>query len=617
MQHSGSLSTSQAGYSDRSKQQNASLAMLIILWVLIPAIILTFLLLRFEWTYRDKIYPGVQVMGVDLSGMSRDDAQIALEQAAQTYSPPPIALRYGDQVWQLSLKDLGYRVSVNESLNQAFARGRNADFFNNLSAQWQTFWRGYRPQPIITVNPGATEQTVRQLTVSLNRSVSESHVRLNALQVVVTASRPGQMVNVAETVDAIIQRAQNGMGGIVDVRVTDLSPAGAIPIANKQAIESTLSQPILLTDAYGEFQFSLDPATLASLVSWAPDDEQVGKLKPEVDEKALKTIVEGWAKQVYRPPLDARFDYDPKRELLLELAPSATGYELDVDATVASIVSAIESGEKQTALPVNEIKPAVASEDAANFGIKELVASGTTKFAGSSKARVKNIEVAASKFVGVVIPPDGIFSFNKYVGDVTAANGFEDSLIIAGDSTAVGVGGGVCQVSTTVFRASFFGGFPTVERWAHGYVVGWYGEPGIDATVYTPKVDFKFRNTTGAYLLIKPIVNTQQGIITFEFYGTKPGWKVEVDKPQYTNQQNPPLPLYIEDPSLPAGKVVQFDWAVKGMDAAVARKVWDKDGKTLIDETLKSSYRPWQAKFRFGPGYTPPAGAEVVWATNN
>ena len=591
--------------------------MLIILWMLIPAIILTFLLLRFEWTYRDKIYPGVQVMGVDLSGMTRDDAQIALAQAAQTFSPPPIALRYGDQVWQLSQEDLGLSVSVNESLNQAFARGRNADFLNNLSAQWQTFWRGYRPQPIIAVNPGATEQTVRQLTMSLNRSVSESHVRLNALQVIVTASRPGQMVDVAETVDAIIQRAQNGMGGIVDVRVTELSPAGAIPTANKQAIESTLSQPILLTDAYGEFQFSLDPATLASLVSWAPDDEQVGKLKPEVDEKALKTIVEGWAKQVYRPPLDARFDYDPKRDLLLELAPSATGYELDVDATVAGIVSVIKSGEKQTTLPVNEIKPAVASEDAPNFGVKELVASGTTKFAGSSKARVKNIEVAASKFVGVVIPPDGIFSFNKYVGDVTAANGFEDSLIIAGDSTAVGVGGGVCQVSTTVFRASFFGGFPTVERWAHGYVVGWYGEPGIDATVYTPKVDFKFKNTTGAYLLIKPIVNTQQGIITFEFYGTKPGWKVEVDKPQYANQQTPPPPLYIEDPSLPAGRVVQFDWAVKGMDAKVARKVWDKDGKVLIDEVLKSSYRPWQAKFRFGPGYTPPAGAEIVWATNN
>ena len=614
MQHTETLSSAQAKQSHRSRQNNASLVMLLLIWVLIPVIVLTFLLVRFEWTYREKIYPGVQVMGIDLSGMTRDEAQAALETVAATYSPPPIALRYGDQVWQLSPKDLGVSVAVTESLNQAFARGRDGSFFENLEDQWQTFWRGYRLEPVISINAGDTEQTVRELTADLNHSASESQVSLSELQVVVTSSQPGQMVDIDSTVNTIIQRSQNGMGGIVDVRVEKISPAGAIPVANKLAIEEALSQPILLTDSRGEFQFSLDPATLASLVTWIPDDENVGSLKPEVDEDALREIVESWAQQVYRPPLDARFDYDPKQNSLIELAPSANGYELDVDATVAGVVEAIESGEKQVVLAVNKIKPAVASENAENFGIKELIAKGVTKFAGSSKARVKNIEVAASKFVGVVIAPDEVFSFNKYVGDITAANGFEDSLIIAGDRTAVGVGGGVCQVSTTVFRASFFGGFPTVERWAHGYVVGYYGPPGIDATVYTPKVDFKFKNTTGNYILIKPIVDKNKGILTFEFYGTNPGWKVEVGKPQYTNRQSPPPPLYIEDPTMPPGKVVQFDWAVEGLDAAVPRKVWDKDGNLLIDEVLESKYKPWQAKFRFGPGYAPPAGAEVKWA---
>ncbi len=614
MQHTETLSSAQAKQSHRFRQNNASLVMLLLIWVMIPVIVLTFLLVRFEWTYREKIYPGVQVMGIDLSGMTRDEAQAALETVAATYSPPPIALRYGDQVWQLSPKDLGISVAVAESLNQAFARGRNGNFFENLEDQWQTFWRGYRLEPVITINAGDTEQTVRELTADLNHSASESQVSLSELQVVVTSSQPGQMVDIDSTVNTIIQRSQNGMGGIVDVQVEKISPAGAIPVANKLAIEEALSQPILLTDSRGEFQFSLDPATLASLVTWIPDDENVGNLKPEVDEDALREIVESWAQQVYRPPLDARFDYDPKQNSLIELAPSVNGYELDVDATIAGVVEAIESGEKQVVLAVNKIKPAVASENAENFGIKELIAKGVTKFAGSSKARVKNIEVAASKFVGVVIAPDEVFSFNKYVGDITAANGFEDSLIIAGDRTAVGVGGGVCQVSTTVFRASFFGGFPTVERWAHGYVVGYYGPPGIDATVYTPKVDFKFKNTTGNYILIKPIVDKNKGILTFEFYGTDPGWKVEVGKPQYTNRQSPPPPLYIEDPTMPPGKVVQFDWAVEGLDAAVPRKVWDKDGNLLIDEVLESKYKPWQAKFRFGPGYTPPAGAEVKWA---
>ncbi len=587
---------------------------MLLLWVLIPAIVIAFLVLRFEWTYRDKIYPGVQVMGIDLGGMTRDEAQATLDNATRTYSSPPIALRYGDQVWQLNPADLGLTVSVAESLNRAYAYGRNGSFIENLNAQWQAFWRGYPLEPVVMVDPGKTEQTIRELTVDLNHAARESQVTLSELQVVITSSQPGQMVDVDATVKTTIRRIEGGMGGIVDVQVKKIDPAGAIPLTNKHTIEDALSQPILLSDPFGEFQFSLDPATLARLVSWLPDEENVGKLRPEVDEEILRSIVEGWAGQVYRPPLDARFDYDPKHGQLIELAPSATGYELDVDATVAGVVQAIEAGEKQVVLAVNKIKPAVASEDAENLGIKELVAQGVTKFAGSSKARIKNIEVAASKFVGVVIPPDGVFSFNRYVGDVTAANGFEDSLIIAGDRTAVGVGGGVCQVSTTIFRASFFGGFPTVERWAHGYVVGYYGPPGIDATVYTPKVDLKFKNTTGHYILIKPIVDKNKGVLTFEFYGTDPGWKVEVGEPQYTNRQPPPPPLYIEDPTMPPGKVVQFDWAVEGLDAAVPRKVWDKDGNLLIDEVLKSKYRPWQAKYRFGPGYTPPPGAEVRWA---
>ena len=614
MQHAEGLTPPVSSTSPRAGHRTASWVMLILLWVLIPALVLAFWLVRFEWTYRDKIYPGVQIMGVDLSGMTREEARLALEQAVMAYLPPPVALRYGDQFWPLDSKALGVRVEVDESLNRAFALGRNGSMLENLNAQWRAFWRGAVLEPTIKVNPGKVDQTVREMTASLNRSVTESRVTLSELQVVITSSQPGQVVDVSSTTEAIIRRVENEMGGIVDVQVKTIPAAGTIPLASKRAIEDALSQPILLTDPRGEFQFSLDPATLVGLVTWVNDDEQVGQVEPEVDAEALRSIVEEWAKQVYRPPLDARFDFDPKRGQLIELSPSANGYELDVEATVAAIEAAIMAGEKQVELPVRLVKPAVASEDAANFGIKDLVARGATKFAGSSRARVKNIEVAAAKFVGVVIPPNGIFSFNKYVGDVTAANGFEDSLIIAGDRTAVGVGGGVCQVSTTIFRASFFGGFPTVERWAHGYVVSWYGKPGIDATVYTPTVDFKFKNTTGAYLLIKPIVDTKKGVIAFEFYGADPGWKVEVGDPQYSNRKAPPPPLYIEDPTMPPGKVVQFDWAVEGLDAKVSRKVWDKDGNLLIDEVLKSSYKPWQAKFRFGPGYQPPAGAQVKWA---
>ena len=154
------------------------------------------------------------------------------------------------------------------------------------------------------------------------------------------------------------------------------------------------------------------------------------------------------------------------------------------------------------------------------MGIVEQISEGTTYFRGSTRERVQNIVTAANKLRGVVIPPGEEFSFNKRVGDVTAANGFVDSLIIRGDRTETGVGGGVCQVSTTVFRAAFWGGYPVLERYPHGYVVSWYGEPGLDASIFTPDVDFRFRNDTGSFLLIQPEVDTAKGRITFYFYGT-------------------------------------------------------------------------------------------------
>ena len=218
------------------------------------------------------------------------------------------------------------------------------------------------------------------------------------------------------------------------------------------------------------------------------------------------------AEQFDVPARDARLRFNPATGGITVLRSSQTGRALDIDATVAGIEGALVAGQETRQLVIAEVAPAVDMNRIAEMGIRELVASGTTYFAGSSAARVRNIEVAAEKFDGVVIPPGESFSFNQHVEDVTGANGFEDSLIIWGDRTAVGVGGGVCQVSTTIFRAAYAGGLPIVERYNHGYVVDWYGEPGLDATIYTPTVDFRFRNDTDAYLLVEPVVDSAGGV---------------------------------------------------------------------------------------------------------
>jgi len=255
-------------------------------------------------------------------------------------------------------------------------------------------------------------------------------------------------------------------------------------------------------------------------------------------------------------------------------------------------------------LPVTIIQPAVSMHKADTMGFDNLIVEATTYFNGSPEARVHNIDIAAAKFHGVVIPPGEIFSFNQYLGDVTAANGFEESLIIWGDRTDIGIGGGVCQVSTTVFRASLFGGFDIVERWAHGYRVGWYetkSGPGLDATIYVPDVDFRFRNDTDGFLLIQTEVDSVIGAITFRFYGPPTNREIIVGEPEEENITVPGEPTYQEDDSLPQGEVKQIEWEKEGVDVTVTRLVKEAE-QTLHNDTFVSHYRPWQAVFLVGTG---------------
>jgi len=234
------------------------------------------------------------------------------------------------------------------------------------------------------------------------------------------------------------------------------------------------------------------------------------------------------------------------------------------------------------------------------MGLRELVISSQTSFAGSSASRLRNVEVAAQQFEGVVIPPGETFSFNEIVRDVSSANGFEDSLIIWGDRTAVGVGGGVCQVSTTLFRAAYEGGFPIVERYNHGYIVDWYGEPGLDATIFTPTVDFRFRNDTDAYLLIDPEVDSANGILVVNFYGTRPARTVTIGAAQITDRIEPETPLYTVDEKLEPGQSQQVEWQKAGMTVVITRTIVENDIPRT--DTLRSQYQPWRAVYLVGPG---------------
>jgi vancomycin resistance protein YoaR len=222
---------------------------------------------------------------------------------------------------------------------------------------------------------------------------------------------------------------------------------------------------------------------------------------------------------------------------------------------------------------------------------------------------VRNIEVAAARFHGLLVAPGATFSFNENLGDVSLDTGFAEALIIYGGRTIRGVGGGVCQVSTTVFRTAYFGGFPVEERYSHAYRVSYYEKgdtwkgPGLDATVYAPLVDFKFTNDTPSWLLMEVYVNPSAARITWKFYSTPDGREVAVSPAQVTNVVPAPEPLYEEDATLAQGVIKQVDYAADGADVAVVRTITRGGVQINPDEpALTTHYQPWRAVFNYGPG---------------
>jgi vancomycin resistance protein YoaR len=246
----------------------------------------------------------------------------------------------------------------------------------------------------------------------------------------------------------------------------------------------------------------------------------------------------------------------------------------------------------------------IKTEEVNDLGIKELLGRGISYFRGSIASRIHNIQIASSRLNGILIPPGETFSFNQTLGEVSQATGYKEAYIIKEGRTILGDGGGVCQVSTTFFRATLDAGLPIIERAPHAYRVYYYeqnSQVGVDATVWEPSPDLKIKNDTPAHILVQAYVNPSQYRLTFEFYGTSDGRKATISKSRIWDQTPPPPDLYQDDPTLPTGTTKQIDWSAWGAKVAFDWKV-ERGGEILQERTFYSSYRPWQAVFLRGTG---------------
>ncbi len=291
-----------------------------------------------------------------------------------------------------------------------------------------------------------------------------------------------------------------------------------------------------------------------------------------------------------------KISFDEKKNIVFEGTPR-DGYEINIERLISLLDTAIENNRTNVRVPARKIfSPVTIAEELKERGIREIIAVGESNFGGSSVARRKNIKTGAAKFNGAIVPRGARFSFNEILEDVDLSSGFVPELVIKGNETEKEQGGGVCQVSTTAFRAALSGGFPIKSRRSHSYAVPYYKPYGLDAAIYLGQLDFRFTNDTEGDLLIQTF--TEDDNLFFIFYGAADGRKVQLEGPFITDFKKAPTPIVYASEDLPEGETEIISPQHNGFRTEWWRYI-SHNGKTRRDEFI-SEYRAWPAKILRG-----------------
>ncbi len=560
--------------------------------------------------------------GVDLSTLTPEQATTVLSQHLTYPTSGRIVFQDGDHVWVATPSELGVVFDAGTSVQRAYGMGRQGGLLSSLASQLNAWQGGLELAPVIVFDARTAQRYIENIAKQMDQPVVEADLHLNGTEVVYTAGQVGRLLNVDKTLAALLAQLKTFQDGEIPLVIEEQTPQVLEAASQAEVLRQALSAPLTLTIADPQTgdpgPWTIDPSLLAGMLT-------IGRVQTDgnwsysvsVDTQAINLLLGQIAPTINRSSKNARFYFDDASHQLVLVQPSVTGRLLDVQATTATAVQKLLQGEHSVTLGITVVQPDVKDDTtAASLGITSLVSSYTSYFRGSSAARLQNIDTASKQFYGLLIPPNTTFSMGAAIGDINLDNGYAEALIIYNGRTITGVGGGVCQVSTTLFRAALYGGYPIVERHEHAYRVYYYeqtatgtdpGLAGLDATVYFPLVDLKFTNDRPYWLLMETYFNPGDYSLTWKFYSGDDGRTVDVQNQGLQNVVPAPDPLFQENPDLPPDTCKQVDYPGDGADITVIRTV-AQNGQQLVlpGNTIKTHYEPWQAVYQYGPGTSNP-----------
>ncbi|HEX3050090.1 MAG TPA: VanW family protein [Aggregatilineaceae bacterium] len=617
-------------YAPRVNPWALRLPLLFITGLILLFFLLIILIAGYQFLHEDEIYPGVStVCGLNLAGMTRQEAITALSQQvdqvgcnSQAIETATFEFRYQGEdgqwnSWEYSAADLGLQLNIEATVDEAYKAGRGGNRLENFLEQLDVRQTGYRVSPVLVYDQSDAERILSEIANTyINQPVLNASLSLVNNQAIAMPAQVGHTLDVPAALSVLRQEITSlNSHSVITLEPYQTQPKILDASSAADQINLALSAPVQFYIAEGEGPdqgpWSVPVDKLAKMVSnelvTAADGTAQYQVRLNLDE--ARTFLDNLSPDLTVQPVNARFTFNDDTSQLEVIENSVNGRALDIDTTLAQFEDAIFSSDpaqrRVKLIFINVPAQIPDTATASQLGITELVIQKTTYYYGSTAARRNNIEVAASRFHGIVIAPYGEFSFNEWLGDVSPETGYEAGLIIVNNQTIPGVGGGVCQVATTAFQAAFYGGYPINERLEHAYRVSYYeqGEgAGMDATVYSPIVDLRFTNDTPYYLLIETYVNLNNSTITFKFYSTSLDRRVEKEGPYIKNQTSPPPPVYRANANLRSGQINQVDYAVSGADVYVYRTVYEGDRVIIDHEEFHSHYVSWANQYEVAPG---------------
>jgi vancomycin resistance protein YoaR len=553
----------------------------------------------------DRAMDGVSLQGRSIAGMSRAEIRALIEQRYAAFLRTPVTITFEGRSWTPTPQQIGLGFDLDQAAEQALAAGHRGGPIERVEELWAIWQGGLDVAPRLSVDAGRLQAYLTGIAAELEQPPRDAALSFAEGKVLPTAARPGRQALADASAIDIMRGLQALEPQSVVLRTRTLAPAltdaGMAPaIADARAL---LGGSLVLRRA--EQSWTWQPNKLAELLAIKAEH---GKMTVEIDPDRVARAVEKLAQLVDTGSAEPRVAFRGGKLKITQ--PGQTGWRLDQPAAVAAISQALRQPKRELALPVHELTPQVTAKTLPSLGIGELVGEGRSSFDGSADYRITNIKAGAARINGVLIPPGSEFSFNTQLGEVDDSNGFVKGYAVIGQRTQLEWGGGVCQDSTTVFRAAFWAGLPITERHAHPFYISWYDDfsfpnesgPGLDATIYTGVADLKFMNDTGHWLLMEAVADEAAQVLSVRLYGTKPNRSVSVRGPDVGNVVPPPdEPVIVTDSSVPAGTVKQTDHARKGMDITVYRVITE-NGVEKPPEPFFTRFKAWPNVYVKGTG---------------